>query len=96
MKNAVTENYNGLLFAKQYLLGIFSLRHPKYEKIVELMDETGIELGTNLGNIDLETDYNRLHRFSDETEKYPRHAIKGEGLIIAHRGTGIKGLDIAE
>jgi hypothetical protein len=96
MKNAVTENYNGLLFAKQYLLGIFSLRHPKYEKIVELMDETGIELGTNLGNIDLETDYNRLHRFSDETEKYPRHAKKGEGLIIAHRGTGIKGLDIAE
>lgn len=96
MKNAVVENYNGVLFAKQYLMGIFSLRHPKYEKIVNLMDETGIELGTNLGRIDLEANYNRLHRFSDNTEKYPRYAKKGEGLIIAHRGTGTKGVEITE
>ncbi len=96
VKNAVNENYKGVLFAKQYLLGIFSLRHPKYDKIVELIDETGIELGTNLGSIEREADFPRLHRFSDETGKYPRHAKKGEGLIIAHRGTGTKGIEITE
>ena len=96
IKNAVEENYKGILFAKQYLFGIFSLRHPNYDKIVELIDETGIELGTNLGKIDLEAKYNRLHRFSDNTGTYPRHANPGEGMIIAHRGTGTKGVEITE
>ncbi len=96
VNNALSKGYKGLLFAREYLFGIFSKRHPSYQKMVELMDETGIELGTNLGDYNIEHQYPRFHRFTDQTFKYPRYSKPGEGMIIAHRGTGTKGVEIPD
>jgi glycerophosphoryl diester phosphodiesterase len=94
MYNAQESNFSGVLFARQYLLGFFSNFHPSYSKLVDLMQETGLEMGTNLGSIDLEPKYPKLHRFTDKTQNYPRNAKENEGQIIGHRGTGTKGVDI--
>lgn len=95
IENTYFSNYQGILFARQYLMGILSLRHQSYSEINELIQETGVELGSNLGKIELEAKYPELHRFTDKTHVYPRLANKGEGEIIAHRGTGTKGIIIS-
>ncbi|MHA2278878.1 MAG: hypothetical protein ACXAC2_24120, partial [Candidatus Kariarchaeaceae archaeon] len=94
--DSVNNKYKGVLFARQYIFGPISLRHPSYMTLVKLMDEYNIELGSNLGAVELESEYVRFHRFSDKTDIYPRTAKKGEGQIIAHRGTGTKGITISD
>ncbi|MCE7737431.1 MAG: hypothetical protein GPJ54_21250 [Candidatus Heimdallarchaeota archaeon] len=96
MNDCVENNYRGILFARQYIMGIFSLRHPSYSKLISLMDDLKIELGSNLGSVELESEYPLFHRFSDKTSIFPRYAKKGEGQIIAHRGTGTKGITISD
>ncbi|OLS18613.1 MAG: hypothetical protein HeimC2_44250 [Candidatus Heimdallarchaeota archaeon LC_2] len=92
LEECVRKNYKGVLFARQYILGPLALRHPSYEKLTELMSQMDLELGSNLGKVELESEFPLFHRFSDKTDKYPRLAKKGEGQIIAHRGTGTKGV----
>lgn len=92
--DAVKKNYAGINFPREYYLGPFSKLHPSYEELCDLMDETGVELGTNLGTPDLEPEYPRFHRFTDKTDNFPRYRKEGEGLIVAHRGTGTKGIQL--
>ncbi|MHA2254410.1 MAG: glycerophosphodiester phosphodiesterase [Candidatus Kariarchaeaceae archaeon] len=94
IQQAIERNYAGVLFARQFLMGFFSYRHPSYAKMIELMDEFNINLGTNLGNQALEAKYPKLHRFTDDMSTFPRFSKEGEGQIIAHRGTGTKGVKI--
>ncbi|MDH5401149.1 MAG: glycerophosphodiester phosphodiesterase family protein [Candidatus Heimdallarchaeota archaeon] len=96
INEAVNRKFQGVTYARQYMMGLFAIRHPKYKKVVELSKTTGIELGTNLGTPDLEAEYSYLHRFTDKTHVYPRHAKSGEGKIIAHRGTGTKGIELPD
>lgn len=96
IKDAMKKNFKGVLIARQYLMGPISLLNPTYDKLCDLMDSTGMEIGTNLGSVELEKIFPRFHRFSDKTQKYPRYAKKGEGLIVAHRGTGTKGVNIPD
>ncbi len=93
ISKAQEKKYSGVLFARQYLMGLIRLRHPSYTKM-KLYIHDGFELGTNLGNVDLESKYPLLHRFTDNTGIFPRFAKNGEGQIIAHRGTGIKGIKL--
>jgi hypothetical protein len=94
MNDAIKRNFAGILFARQYLMGPISLRHPSYAKMIKLITESGIELGTNLGTKTLESTYPILHRFTDDMSHFPRFANENEGQIIAHRGTGTKGITI--
>ncbi len=94
LKEAGERGYAGVFFARQYLFGPTKVFHPSYKKLVKLSREMGLDVGTNLGDYTLEPSYPALFRFSDQTSVYPRHAGKGEGKIIAHRGTGTKGVEI--
>lgn len=94
MEECLTKNYQGVLFARQYIMGLLSLRHSSYQKLTELMSKMDLELGSNLGNVELESHFPLFHRFTDKTTQYPRYAKSGEGQIIAHRGTGTKGIII--
>jgi glycerophosphoryl diester phosphodiesterase len=93
---ATQKNYRGVLFARQYIFGPIALRHPSYQNLVKMMDEYDIELGSNLGSVELEPEFERFHRFSDKTHIFPRFSKKGHGQIIAHRGTGTKGINISD
>jgi len=88
------KGYAGVFFARQYLFGPTKIFHPKYSELVELSKDLNMAIGTNLGNFVLEADYTDLYRFSDQGEVYPRHCKSGEGKIIAHRGTGTKGVNV--
>ncbi len=94
INDALKNNYTGVTFARQYILGIFSKLNPSYGQLCDLMDETGVILGTNLGTEELEDDFSRFLRFTDKTQNYPRYAKQGDGMIIAHRGTGTKGVNL--
>ncbi|MCY3411034.1 MAG: hypothetical protein INQ03_05280 [Candidatus Heimdallarchaeota archaeon] len=94
--DAVEKNYTGVTFARQFFMGFTKYRHPNYDKLCDLMDETGVQLGTNLGDKSLESSYPKFIRVTDQTSEYPRHAKPGEGLIVAHRGTGTKGVTVEE
>ncbi|MHA2402112.1 MAG: hypothetical protein ACXADH_03895, partial [Candidatus Kariarchaeaceae archaeon] len=94
ISDAIQRNYAGILFARQYLMGPISILHPSYDNMNNLIKETGIELGTNLGTKTLESTYPMLHRFTDDMSHFPRFANENEGQIIAHRGTGTKGITI--
>ena len=86
--------YAGIMFARQYVMGWSKYRHPSYEKMVNLGKEFKIDLGTNLGTPQLEESFSKFYRFSDILSDYPRNAKEGDGPIIAHRGTGTKGVEI--
>ena len=92
--DAEEKGYGGLLFARQYVLGFLARRHPSYPKLLKLVENTDIELGSNLGSVDAEKDFPNFHRFSDKTQKFPRISGNQKAQIIAHRGTGTKGVEI--
>ncbi len=86
--------YAGVLFARQFILGPLHLVQGKYDSILKLANEYNLELGTNLGQVELEKQYPELLRISDKLSIYPRYASEGEAPIIAHRGTGTKGVEV--
>lgn len=96
MEEAVDRNFAGIMFARQYFMGWMSFRHPSYEKLIQFGRDMDLELGTNLGDPALEADYPKFHRVSDKLTDFPRHAKEGDGEIIAHRGTGTKGIEVPE
>ncbi len=96
LDTAVKRRWAGVFFARQYIFGITSWFHPSYEKLVRKAEQLGLLLGTNLGTPDLEEEYSALARFTDKLQNYPRRAKDGEGFIVAHRGTGTKGVEVPE
>lgn len=96
MRRAAKRDFAGVFFARQYIMGFTSFRHPSYDDAIDLAQELDLLLGSNLGDPELEADYPDFARFSDKLAKYPRHAKKGEGPIIAHRGTGTKGVEVPD
>ncbi len=95
MKYAKNEGFTGTYVAREYFLGILSSYHGRYKKKLELAKSLDFELGTNLGTSKLEPDFPELLRVTDDTSIFPRYSKKDEGSIIAHRGTGTKGVELS-
>lgn len=96
LHRARERGFSGIFFAREYVMGWTSWRHPSYENIIQLAEELGMLLGTNLGTPDLEFDFPEFVRFSDKLATYPRYSKHGENPIIAHRGTGTKGVTVPD
>lgn len=94
IEDAEKKGYGGILFARQYVVGPLARRHPSYSKLLKMIENTDIELGSNLGAVELEKDFPNFHRFSDKLQKYPRISGNPKAQIVAHRGTGTKGVEI--
>ena len=94
-KKAKELGFRGLLFSQLYVKGILSLRHVRYEKLLRLQSNQ-FELGTDTKTLQEEQEFRQIHRFTDLTTPHPRHATNGEGRIIAHRGSGIKGTTLPQ
>ncbi len=94
-KKAKELGFNGLLFSQLYVKGILSLRHVKYKNLIKLQSKQ-FELGIDTKTLQDEQEFRQIHRFTDLTTPHPRHAVNGEGRIIAHRGSGIKGTTLSQ
>lgn len=95
LEEAVDMGWAGIFFARQVLNGPLSRLHPSYEEMVQTAKEKQLVIGMNVLSITEENTYNALARFTDDLVN-PRRAKEGEGPIIAHRGTGHNGIDVAE
>ncbi len=94
LKHAKKEGFTGVYTAREYFVGMMARYHGSYRKTLQLAQELGIELGTNLGTAQREPDFPELLRVSDDLQTFPRYAGVNEAPIIAHRGTGTKGVKI--
>lgn len=94
LKSANKKGFRGVYTAREYFVGGLSRYHGSYRKKLQIASDLEIELGTNLGSVEKEPEFPELLRVTDLTFKHPRHAKKGEGPIIAHRGTGTKGVTL--
>ncbi len=94
MKYAKKKGYHGVYFAREYIMGGLSRWHGSYSSKIALAKELELELGTNTGSASKDPVYPELLRVTDDTSIFPRHASEGEGKIIAHRGTGTKGVHV--
>ncbi|RMG30580.1 MAG: hypothetical protein D6732_16055 [Methanobacteriota archaeon] len=94
LKNARKAGYSGVYTAREYFVGPLSRYHGSLKKKLSIAENLGLELGTNLGNAEIEPEYPQLLRVSDDLKKFPRYAKAGEKPIIAHRGTGTKGIKL--
>ncbi len=94
-KEAKKLGFKGLLFSQLYVKGVLSLRHVKYKNLLKLQSNQ-FELGVDTKTLQDEQTFRMIHRFTDLTTPHPRHAMNGEGKIIAHRGVGIKGTTLSQ
>lgn len=87
-KRAKKQDWAGLMFARQYVTGPMSFRHPSFNKLLKLKKQ-GLQLGMNTVDLDDEQKYKAVIRFTDHAADYPRHGDDEDNQIIMHRGCGM-------
>jgi hypothetical protein len=95
LEEAVEKGWAGIFFARQVLIGPLSRLHSSYQEMIKTAEKNHLVLGMNVLSLSEEKTYNTLARFTDDLDQ-PRLAKEGEGPIIAHRGTGNNGIDVAD